>query len=197
MWTLEEEFPFSVFQIFPALPCTGYPKNRFLTKNKKRLSYLCGMKQTGLAISLELIFWIATAIIAAAVLYPILSVTNDYRFLVPNIVFIVILVTCTRYIFLLKHTWLAKLQVVKTAIIFGSIWGLFLVIEQINKFQTFLDEEGPEALVPNLSGPELNSIVAYIKSEVIFFGVGSVIAILVLCGRLLQSIWNYRNRGLV
>lgn len=155
------------------------------------------MKQTMLAISLELLFWILTAIIAAAVLYPIYQVTNDYYFLIPNIVFIVVLVTCTRYIFLLKHTWLARLQAVKTAIIFGSIWGLFLLMEQLNKFQTFLDEEGPEALLTGLSGAELTSMVGYIRSEMLFFGVGSILALLVLCGRLLQSIWNYRNRGVV
>jgi len=153
------------------------------------------MNKIALSIGLELIFWIVTAIIAAAVLYPIISVTENYLFLVPNIIFIVVLVTCTRYIFLLQHTWLAKLQVVKTALIFGSIWAVFLLIEQLGKFQSFIDEEGPEALVGEMPLDQMASIVGYIKSEMLFFGVGSIIAVVILAGRLMKSIWNYRNLG--
>ena len=153
------------------------------------------MNKTELSIGLELIFWIVTAIIAAAVLYPIISVTDNYIFLVPNLVFIVVLITCTRYIFLLRHTWLAKLQFVKTALIFGSIWAVFLLIEQLSQFQSFLDEEGPEALVGNLPLDQMASIVGYIRSEMLFFGVGSVIAVIILSGRLMKSIWNYKNLG--
>ncbi len=155
------------------------------------------MNKNALYFGLEFLFWVATAIIAAAVIYPIISVVPDYRFLVPNLVFIAVFITCTRYIFLLQYTWLAKLQVVKTALIFAGIYGLFLLVEQINKFQTFMDEEGPEALVGNLPQAELAGIVGYIRSEMMFFGVGSVIAVLVFMGRMLQSIWNYKNRGVV
>ncbi len=153
------------------------------------------MNKTALSIVLELVFLIVTAIIAAAVLYPIISVTENYLFLVPNLIFIVVLVTCTRYIFLLKHTWLAKLQVVKTALIFGSIWAVFLLIEQVSKFQSFIDEEGPEALVGDMPLDQMASIVGYIKSEMLFFGVGSIIAVVILAGRLIKSIWNYKNLG--
>jgi len=154
------------------------------------------MNKTALSIGLEFIFWIVTAIIAVAVLYPIISVVENYLFLIPNIIFIVVLLTCTRYIFLLKHTWLAKLQVVKTALIFASIWAVFLLIEQLGKFQSFIDEEGPEALVGDLPLDQMASIVGYIKSEMLFFGVGSIIAVIVLSGRLMKSIWNYRNLGI-
>jgi hypothetical protein len=95
----------------------------------------------------------------------------------------------------LKHTWLAKLQVVKTALIFGSIWAVFLLIEQVSKFQSFIDEEGPEALVGEMPLDQMASIVGYIKSEMLFFGVGSIIAVVILAGRLIKSIWNYKNLG--
>lgn len=155
------------------------------------------MNKTALSILLEAIFWVVTALITAAVLYPIVSVVEDYRFLTENIIFIVVLLTCTRYIFLLKHTWLAKLQVVKTGLIFSSIWGLFLLIERLNKFQTFVDEEGPEGLVGNLPIDQMMSIVGYIRSEMLFFGVGAIISVFVLSGRLMKSIWNYKNLGTV
>ena len=154
------------------------------------------MSKTALYIGLEFLFWVVTAIITAAVIYPIIDLAPDYRFLIPNIIFIVVFITCTRYIFLLQYTWLAKLQVVKTAFIFAGIYGLFLLVEQINKFQTFMDEEGPEALISNLPVTETIGIVGYIRSEMLFFGVGSVIALLVFMGRMLQSIWNYKNRGI-
>lgn len=153
------------------------------------------MKRRNLTILLELTSWVATALIVALVLYPIVSVTNNYTFLVPNIIFIVLLVTCTRYIFWFKHTWLAKLQYVKVGIIFVSIWAVFLLVEQLNIFQTTLDEDGASAILGNLSLSQLESLGNYMKSEMIFFGVGSIISLVVLDGRLLKSVWNYRNKG--
>lgn len=155
------------------------------------------MNKTILFVGLEILFWLLTALIAFAVVYPIISATDSYPFLVTNIVFVAVLVTCTRYIFLLQHTWLGPLQTVKTALIFVSIWAIFLLTEALNGFQTYLDEEGPAALVGEMNLEKMQGLVGYIRSEMLFFGVGSVLAVIIFAGRMIQSLWNYKNRGVI
>ncbi|MFK7934797.1 MAG: hypothetical protein AB8G22_14905 [Saprospiraceae bacterium] len=147
-------------------------------------------------ISLEFYWWIFTAIIAVAILFPILNKIPDYPFLIPNVVFIVAFVTFTRFIFLLEHTFIAHQQYLKIAIVLVSLIVIFYLINQINIFQTFLDEEGPDVLVKHLSAGQ-QSMANYIRSEYLFFGVGSVIAVIILPFRLIVSIWRSYNRGTV
>ena len=146
-------------------------------------------------ISLELYWWLFTLIIVVAILFPILNKLPDYPFLLPNIVFIVTFITFTRYMFLLEHTFLAYQQRLKVAIILVSAIIIFYLISEINTFQTFLDEEGPDTLVNTLPTSQQRSMASYIRSEYLFFGVGSVIAAVVLPFRLMISIWRNYNRG--
>ncbi|MEL7021241.1 MAG: hypothetical protein AAGK47_06520 [Bacteroidota bacterium] len=148
-------------------------------------------------ISLELYWWLFTAIIGIAILLPILYKVPNYLFLLPNIIFIVAFVTFARYIFLLKHTFLAHQQRLKIAIVLVSAIVIFYLISQINAFQTFLDEEGPDILVNHLPVSEQQSMANYIRSEYLFFGVGSVIAAAILPFRLIISVWRSYNRGTV
>jgi hypothetical protein len=64
-----------------------------------------------LTLLLELVWWIATAVVIIAVLYPIHKSMRFWPFEQWNIAFIIIVITIARYIFLLKHTLLAKRQV--------------------------------------------------------------------------------------
>src|SRR5690606_24809225 len=138
-----------------------------------------------------------TLILVAGVLYPILSKTDDYPFLAVNIVFIVVFVTFTRYIFLLKHTFLAKQQLLKIGIVLISIPVIFMLIHQINIFQTFLDENGIEGLAGDLPFGQREKVAKFIRAEMLFFGVGSVISSILLPIRLVVSVWRTRNRGTV
>ena len=146
---------------------------------------------------LEIIWWIFTSILAAGVIYPIVSKVVDYPFLMINIIFIFVFVTFTRYIFLLKHTFLAKQQILKAGIVLISVPIIFMLINQINLFQTFLDENGFDGLVGDLPFGKRENIARFIRAEMLFFGVGSVISAIVLTFRLVISIWRLRNRGTI
>lgn len=146
---------------------------------------------------LEFYFWVLTLVVAAGILLPILSTLPDYRFLLPNIVYIVVAITMTRYLFLLKHTFLAKRQVLKVAISLLCIPLLFYLVQALNGFQTFLDEEGPEAIVGPLAYSSRSGLMTYIRSEMLLFGVASIISAFVLPFRLILSVWRTRNRGTV
>ena len=154
-------------------------------------------RTVALNIRLEIIWWIFTLILIAGVLYPILAKIDDYPFLLINIIFIIVFVTFTRYIFLLKHTFLAKQQIIKIGIILISIPVIFMLINQINVFQTFLDENGIEGIVGDLPFGKREQIAKFIRAEMLFFGVGSVIGSIILPFRLLISVWRTRNRGTI
>ena len=144
--------------------------------------------------SLEILWWVVTLVITGGVLYPIYRAAPDYPFWVANIVFIVVFVTATRYIFLLRHTWLARMQKSKLLIMLLTLPLTAYLINEINFIQTYLDENTFEGFLGHLPNRRLLSLTKYIRSEVLFFGVGAVISIFVLFFRLLRSIWLVRNR---
>ncbi len=153
--------------------------------------------QKGLYLKLELVWWLFTIILAAGLLYPIQSKLSNYPFLLTTLAFIIIFVTFTRYVFLLKHTFLAKRQVLKVVITFLCLPVVWYLVEGINFFQTFVDEQGPLALVRELPDHQQESMFKYIRSVILFFGVGGVIVTVVLAIRLIVSVWRLRNRGSV
>ena len=150
-----------------------------------------------LSLKLELIWWAFTAMLVIGILYPILSKLEGYPFLVTNIVFIIVFVTFTRYIFLLKYTFLAQRQTFKAVLIGLSLPVLFYLINELNFFQTFIGEEGMETFMPEMSYEERESLGAYIRNEMLLFGTGSVITAILLPLRMLRSIWRNHNRGTV
>ncbi|MGH1434380.1 MAG: hypothetical protein ACRBG0_07970 [Lewinella sp.] len=151
------------------------------------------LKNTALLARLELVWWLITAIIAVMILAPIIYKLPDYQFLWPNLVFILVMVTFTRYIFFLKYTFLATWRNIKVAIIFLCVFIAFLLVQEVNLFQTFLDENGVEAIVGSLPRTEQGPMMKFIKSEMLLFGVGAVITCGVLPLRLVVSIWRRWN----
>ena len=146
---------------------------------------------------MELLWWVFTIIVAVAVLFPILKNVDDYPFLFPNIVFIVVFITFARYFFLLKHTFLAHRQVLKVIIFFLCLPLVFYLIQEINAMRGYLDENGIDDLVKNLPYEDHWRFATYIKSQMNFFGAASVVVTVLLPLRLLLSVWRNRNRGTV
>jgi hypothetical protein len=150
-------------------------------------------KSNALLARLEIVWWLITAVIASMILFPIVYQLPDYEFLWTNVAFIVVMITFSRYIFLLRYTFLANLRNVKVAVIFACLFIMFLLVQEINTFQTFLDEKGNEAIVGTLAREDQGPMLKYIRSEMLLFGVGGVISCLVLPMRLVVSIWRRWN----
>lgn len=155
------------------------------------------MNQKSLKISLELIWWVVTALVVWAVLHPINQAMYVWPFRTWNIVFVIMLITLTRYIFLLKHTFLARMQVLKIVVMLAMIPLCFVLIERVNLFLTYIEEQTWESLTGHLPISQQQPIQEYIWGEMLFFGVGSIIAAGTLAVRLMISIWRTRNRGTV
>jgi glucan phosphoethanolaminetransferase (alkaline phosphatase superfamily) len=154
-------------------------------------------KQKKLQWGLELIWWVLTILIALGVIYPIWSETKDYPFYITNFIFVVASITFARYIFLLKHTFLAYRERIKLVLIFLMIPVVFLLIQEVSLFQNFLDENGYDPFIQNVTANRQRGLGRYIHSQMLFFGVGSVIAGVLFPLRLVLSIWRQRNRGTV
>ncbi len=151
-----------------------------------------------LSFILEVVWWLFTLFAVIAVLYPIYKSTNNgYPFYKSNILFILVFITFTRFIFFLKHTFLANYEMLKVGIILFSAIIVFLLVNELNFFQTYLDEQGLKSFLGHLSLSEQGSMGSYIRREMLFFGVGSIITAILLPLRLVVSIWRGRNRGTV
>ena len=150
-----------------------------------------------LRIQMELVWWILTIILSLGILFPIWREAVDYPFYGMNILFIITFVTVSRYLFLLKHTFLGSRQIVKLVLMILLIPFIFHLVSEINHFQTFLDENGQESVVGNLPYDRIGPLTRYAHSELMLFGVGSVIACVLFFFRLIISVWRYRNKGTV
>ncbi len=152
-------------------------------------------KDTALILKSEILWWAVTALLLCAVLFPIYNGSNHYPFWISNIVFVVVFLTFTRYIFLLKHTPLRHAQWLKVILLILCIpIGIYLV-RALHAFEIFADERGVQSLYTNLSEKKQSSMVEYTKTEMLFFGVGSLLATVVMPFRMLISFWRTHNLG--
>jgi len=150
------------------------------------------------ASQMELLWWILSILAAVGVVLPIWFAVGTYKFMPQNIIFVIAFITFSRYIFLLRFTFLAERQRLKQVVIFLCIPAIFFLVQEINAFQTFIDENGVNAILgSSLPTSESIAIGRYLRAEMLLFAVGSVIASVVLPFRLGLSIWRTRNRGTV
>ena len=147
---------------------------------------------------LELLWWALTGLFTLLVTLPILLSPIYFPFWTNNILFVLTFVTTTRYLFLLRFTWMAYLIRIKVVLFFLAIPFVFFLIQEVHAFQVFLDERGMEVIVGELPLERQDSMMAYIRSEYLLFGIGAIVGSVVLPFRLLQSVWLlYHRKGRV
>lgn len=142
---------------------------------------------------LELVWWAISLIVAVLVVGPIYLQLGEYPFLWDNVIFIIAFITFSRLIFLLKYSLIADKRNLKVGIIFLCVIMAFLLIQKLNGFQLFLDEDRMTPLLEDLAMEDRKSMYSYIKTQMMFFGVGSVISCILLPFRLVLSIWRRWN----
>jgi hypothetical protein len=148
---------------------------------------------------LELIWWAATFLVAALILYPIWSKVSIFpeNINVYNLLNIIITITLTRYIFLLEYTFLAQLQKVKAFMIILCVPLIIFCINSIFTFRAMIDNDGYDVICQGVVVEKVNSLGLYYKNEYIFFGVAALISSVVFGVRMVVSIWRKINRGTV
>jgi hypothetical protein len=146
---------------------------------------------------LELTWWLITALIVGAVIYPIWPYLDGFPVLSDNIMFVVVFITLTRYIFLLENTFLARLKYLKVLFVLVATPFIFFLVEQHQAFQTNLDNIGPEYITKGVEDAKVLQMASYIKSEFTLFAVGSIVAAAVFPLRMIVSVWRQINKGTV
>ena len=147
---------------------------------------------------MEAIWWLVTAVILALVMAPIFfNIGANYPFYIPNILFIVVFVTFTRYIFLLKYSLFSHTTWIKAVLVFLPIPIFLYFIDAMYDFQRFLDEEGMISVMGSLSADTQYQLAKYVQYENLFFGTGAILTCILFPMRMIVSMWRVRNRGTV
>ncbi len=147
---------------------------------------------------LEMLWWVITILVVVLVMFPIWKgVGGKFIFQQSNIFTIVIFVTFTRMIFVLRHSLMAK-SVIMKLVFMGVCIPIFLyLINRLSVFQRYVDDYGFTKLVPTADSSDAIQLAQYIKYEYTFFVVAAIITSVIIPVRMLVSIWRVRNRGTV
>lgn len=149
-------------------------------------------------LSLEIIWWITTLIVTAIIILPIyLAIGTDYLFYIENIVAIVIFITLSRWILMLRHTLFGWNKKIKVFILFAMIPLFFICYDNLVDFQSFIDEQDIYSMLNILSTAEKPKLAKYIRYEYLFFGTGAMICIVIIPFRMVISIWKQVNKGVI
>lgn len=110
-----------------------------------------------------------------------------------NILYVVAFITFARYAFFLKYTFLADAGYVKIGFILCTLSLIAWLVFSMQDFQIWREQGDLDKMLPNVSYEKRESILAYLKSEFVFFAVGSIVAALFLSGRLFFSFRRDRS----
>lgn len=153
--------------------------------------------KSGLLLRIELFWWLIAAIFSAAIVIPILLKIPDFPYLWINVLLAVCFVMFTRYVFFLRFTFVATKQILKIALFFVAIPVVFLLIQQVNFFQTYINEGVLINDLRSLPFAEQKGIEKYIRTELLLVGTAAVISGILFGIRMLISVFRYRNSGTV
>jgi len=145
-------------------------------------------------LQIEILWIVTTLVLMAVIMLPIYQNEKGFEFYSYNLVSIFVLVTFTRYIFLLHHSYLFQNKWAKGILFFLCIPIFFFLMEGVFSFRVFIDDFGANSLYTHLNFERQKSMGTYTRNEMIFFGVGAMIATMVLPFRLIIATWRDINK---
>jgi hypothetical protein len=148
-------------------------------------------------IKIEIIFWISSAFVAGLFLLPIYKFNIPYLFYPSNFIFIVAFITFMRWIFLWKLCPYSTFQYLKAAIILVSAIVVFYLIVYFSNFRIYVEDIGLQAMLTHLDDVDQVRLESYIRTEMLFFSICSIICGICIPFRMVWSIWTQHNRGYV
>lgn len=139
--------------------------------------------------------WFAASILICALIILLIydKMGSSYRFYYSNITSILLMLNLTRYIFLFKYTPFARVNWYKFLWIFLPIPLLMWTIDGMIEFQGFLQEEGTFALVKDADSNVSSFWSQFVRSQYIFFGIGTIVTLCLVPIRMIISFWRTTN----
>lgn len=144
---------------------------------------------------IEIIWWLLTLLLTGLILLKVYESVEGYPFYIYNAMFVIVFLTFTRYIFLLNQTPFIYNSKLKLFLFFLSIPLCFIIFEGFYSYQSSVDEYGAESYFIIRPGIDSGRSVRFIHTQMMFFGVASFIASVVMPVRMVVSIWKTKNRG--
>ena len=149
-------------------------------------------------VQVEILSWLITFLLVVLILLPVYQgYGNKYPFYTFNILFIILFITLSRYIFLLRHAPFSHNKWVKGILFFACIPLLLFMTEGLYDFQRFLDEIGLQELSENPISASASNIAKYTRYQYIFFASGTLITLVLFPLRMVISVWRQYKKGTV
>lgn len=149
---------------------------------------------------MEIIWWLFTFTATFFIVQPLWKDFRNYQFIHQLILFIIVFITYSRYLFFLKYTFLAHSQKAKFALVFLSLPFAFYLGTNFFELQSFLDKMS-EGMVEyesyfrdRISDNQRFIALNYLNKMYTFFGVSAIIAVIFSPFRLLLSYWRVYNK---
>jgi FlaA1/EpsC-like NDP-sugar epimerase len=142
---------------------------------------------------MEGVWWVITAVVVLVVFLPIQQANVPWPFWGWNTLFIVVLITLSRYIFLMRYTFLADRQIIKAILFIAMFPILFAVIGGVNGFMTYIEDNTWDPITGHLASEDKRGMESYLWNEMLFFGTGSVIVVPAFSIWLFISVWRQYN----
>lgn len=146
----------------------------------------------------ELLWWVITAFVVYAVLYPVTS-KLDYFFWKINAVFIFVSITYFRWSLTLRSLPFLHSSVLRFALFTLNFPLFFYLLYSLQKIMLRLDNFFTEDLgFPRviLFEDMKTELFKYLNTEVVFFGTASMVLILAFQMRLIISYWQlYKHQA--
>ena len=148
-------------------------------------------------VTFELAWWLVTAIICYIIYYTNASSFSPYPFLKVNMIFIVAFITVTRYVFLLRHSPIASSRNLMIAMIFVSVPLFLYILNEYRAFKMFWDDGKLLSFLVSDDFDEKMKAANFFRKQMIFFSIGSMLAIFIFPFTLVKAIWRKHNKGYV
>ena len=146
-------------------------------------------------IVLEILWWIFTALICLLLFLPFYIYEIDFPYFNYNIFFVIASITITRWIFQLKHSFIAHQLILKFILMFASVVILLQAYKGVNLLNLHNAEYGYYFLFEHLELNVRYRLADYVNWQFFFFGIATIAASIVLPFRLLVSIFRVYNMG--
>ena len=148
-------------------------------------------------VTFELAWWLVTAIICYIIYYTNASSFAPYPFLKVNMIFIVTFITVTRYVFLLRHTPIASSRNLMIAMIFVSVPLFLYILNEYRAFKMFWDDGKLLSFLVSDDFDAKMKAANFFRKQMMFFSIGSMLAIFIFPFTLVKAIWRKHNKGYV
>ena len=148
------------------------------------------MSKKGLLIINELVWIIVFLIISAIIIFPVYQKIPEFPFLKINFFTIFLFLYLSRYILFLKKSILKDKRLLLKIMFFLFIPTVLFLGDSFFTILAFFKEYGFSFIPERFSYLEAKTLGNYLKTEITFFGIASIITAVIFPFRILFYLWK-------